>query len=78
MSLTTTQHRRDHTVPATVRPSRRIGHCGEGMTFHEGSEVGQLRQVIIHPNGLDLPRLTPTWGTDQAGPSIRCSGEETA
>lgn len=29
------------------------------MTFHVDSEVGQLRQVIVHRPGLELPRLTP-------------------
>jgi len=29
------------------------------MTFHVDSEVGQLRQVILHRPGLELSRLTP-------------------
>ena len=29
------------------------------MTFHVDSEVGQLRQVIVHRPGLELDRLTP-------------------
>jgi len=29
------------------------------MTFHVDSEVGQLRQVIVHRPGLELSRLTP-------------------
>jgi arginine deiminase len=29
------------------------------MSFHVNSEVGQLRQVIIHRPGLELTRLTP-------------------
>ena len=29
------------------------------MTFHVDSEVGQLRQVIVHRPGLELTRLTP-------------------
>src|SRR4029077_7558611 len=29
------------------------------MTFHVSSEVGQLRQVIVHRPGLELTRLTP-------------------
>jgi arginine deiminase len=29
------------------------------MTFHVGSEVGQLREAIIHRPGLELSRLTP-------------------
>ncbi len=29
------------------------------MTFNVGSEVGQLRQVIVHRPGLELSRLTP-------------------
>jgi arginine deiminase len=29
------------------------------MTFHVDSEVGQLRQVILHQPGLELSRLTP-------------------
>ena len=30
------------------------------MTFHVGSEVGRLRQVITHRPGLELTRLTPS------------------
>jgi len=30
------------------------------MAFHVDSEVGQLRQVILHRPGLELTRLTPT------------------
>jgi arginine deiminase len=30
------------------------------MTFHVDSEVGKLRQVIVHKPGLELSRLTPT------------------
>jgi arginine deiminase len=29
------------------------------MTFNVGSEIGQLRQVIVHRPGLELSRLTP-------------------
>jgi arginine deiminase len=29
------------------------------MSFTVRSEVGQLRQVIVHPPGLELSRLTP-------------------
>ena len=29
------------------------------MSFHVDSEVGRLRQVIIHRPGLELTRLTP-------------------
>ena len=29
------------------------------MTFNVGSEVGQLRQAIVHRPGLELSRLTP-------------------
>src|SRR5690606_34392386 len=29
------------------------------MTFHVGSEVGRLRQVIVHRPGLEMHRLTP-------------------
>jgi GH15 family glucan-1,4-alpha-glucosidase len=29
------------------------------MTFNVQSEVGQLRQAIVHRPGLELPRLTP-------------------
>ncbi len=29
------------------------------MTFHVGSEIGQLREAIIHRPGLELSRLTP-------------------
>ena len=29
------------------------------MSFHVDSEVGQLRQVIVHKPGLELTRLTP-------------------
>ena len=29
------------------------------MTFHVDSEVGQLRQVIVHRPGLEMNRLTP-------------------
>ena len=29
------------------------------MTFHVDSEVGQLRQAILHRPGLELSRLTP-------------------
>src|SRR6185437_17125120 len=31
-----------------------------GMTFHVDSEIGRLRQVILHRPGLELGRLTPT------------------
>ena len=30
------------------------------MTFHVDSEVGQLKQVILHRPGLELSRLTPS------------------
>ena len=30
------------------------------MAFHVDSEVGQLRQVIVHRPGLELSRLTPS------------------
>lgn len=30
------------------------------MTLHVGSEVGRLRQVVLHRPGLELKRLTPT------------------
>jgi arginine deiminase len=30
------------------------------MSFHVGSEVGQLRQAIVHRPGLELKRLTPS------------------
>lgn len=30
------------------------------MVFHVDSEVGQLRQVVLHRPGLELARLTPT------------------
>lgn len=30
------------------------------MTFHVDSEVGQLRQVIVHKPGIELTRLTPS------------------
>ena len=29
------------------------------MTFHVDSEVGRLRQVILHRPGVELSRLTP-------------------
>src|SRR6478609_2408628 len=29
------------------------------MSFHVDSEVGRLRQVIVHKRGLELTRLTP-------------------
>ncbi|MEO6470163.1 MAG: arginine deiminase family protein, partial [Aeromicrobium sp.] len=29
------------------------------MTFHVDSEVGQLREVIVHRPGSELSRLTP-------------------
>ena len=29
------------------------------MTFHVDSEIGQLRQAIVHRPGLELSRLTP-------------------
>ena len=29
------------------------------MTFHVDSEVGRLRQVIVHRPGLELRRITP-------------------
>ena len=29
------------------------------MTFNVESEVGQLRQAIVHRPGLELSRLTP-------------------
>ena len=29
------------------------------MAFHVGSEIGQLRQAIVHRPGLELSRLTP-------------------
>ena len=30
------------------------------MTYHVGSEVGKLRQVIVHRPGLEMDRLTPS------------------
>ncbi|QVT79819.1 Arginine deiminase [Nocardioides aquaticus] len=33
------------------------------MTFHVDSEVGTLRQAIVHRPGLELDRLTPTAST---------------
>ena len=30
------------------------------MTYHVDSEIGRLRQVILHRPGLELGRLTPT------------------
>lgn len=30
------------------------------MTFHVGSEVGRLKQVIVHRPGLEMQRLTPS------------------
>ena len=30
------------------------------MSFHVDSEVGQLRQVIVHRPDLELKRLTPS------------------
>src|ERR1035437_2280189 len=32
---------------------------GTNMTFTVGSEIGQLRQAIVHRPGLELSRLTP-------------------
>jgi arginine deiminase len=32
----------------------------KAMSFHVDSEVGKLRQVILHKPGLELSRLTPT------------------
>jgi len=32
---------------------------GTRMTFNVGSEVGQLREAIVHRPGLELSRLTP-------------------
>ena len=32
---------------------------GGKMTFHVDSEVGVLKQVIVHRPGLELMRLTP-------------------
>ncbi len=32
---------------------------GSAMTLHVGSEVGRLRQVIVHRPGLEMHRLTP-------------------
>lgn len=29
------------------------------MTFHVDSEVGRLKQVVVHRPGLELSRLTP-------------------
>ena len=34
-------------------------HREATMTFHVDSEVGQLKQVIVHRPGLELSRLTP-------------------
>ena len=30
------------------------------MVFHVDSEVGRLRQVVVHRPGLELSRLTPS------------------
>ena len=30
------------------------------MPFHVGSEVGTLKQVIVHRPGLEMSRLTPS------------------
>src|SRR5579859_7956796 len=40
--------------PGARRPGRR-----SAMSFQVQSEVGRLRQVIIHRPGLELSRLTP-------------------
>ena len=31
----------------------------DAMTFHVDSEVGQLKQAIVHRPGIELARLTP-------------------
>src|SRR5262245_54992059 len=35
-----------------------------GAVFHVDSEVGRLRQVVLHRPGLELKRLTPDNATD--------------
>ena len=52
-------HREDTgQVPAPADRPLAIGRRPE-MTFSVQSEVGQLRQVIVHRPGLELSRLTP-------------------
>ena len=38
------------------------------MAFHVDSEVGVLREVIVHEPGLELSRLTPDWVGEEAKP----------
>ncbi len=38
---------------------RSRSHEVNAMTFHVDSEIGQLRQAIVHRPGLELSRLTP-------------------
>src|SRR5215207_9815082 len=44
-----------------VAPGSTCTHTREGpMTLHVDSEVGRLRQAILHRPDLELKRLTPT------------------
>src|SRR6478736_606298 len=43
----------------TVSPARPAAARMNGMSFSVQSEVGRLRQVIVHRPGLELSRLTP-------------------
>ena len=42
-----------------ARPRARLQVRTEHMTFHVDSEVGQLKQAIVHRPGIELARLTP-------------------
>ena len=44
-----------HDEPLSAPDSQK----GHAVPFHVDSEVGQLRQVIVHRPGLELDRLTP-------------------
>ena len=42
-----------------ARPRARVQVRGTPMNFHVDSEVGQLKQAIVHRPGIELARLTP-------------------
>src|SRR5580700_8487032 len=51
-------------VRPPMRPEKLPSEGGRAVTFHVDSEVGRLRQVILHRPGLELKRLTPDNAAD--------------
>ena len=57
------QRKKDETLDApseaVSEPVPVVGWVSSTVTFHVNSEVGRLRQVMLHRPGLELQRLTP-------------------